>query len=422
MAQLSDDCFAFGGTLLGVDAALALIAERVTPVVEAEIVPLAAAFGRILANDLVAGIDVPPHANSAVDGFAVAHADLLPDRETVLPVTGRVAAGHSLARPMAPGEAIRIFTGAPMPDGADTVMMQEDCDFADGRVRLKPGIKKGANRRHAGEDVARGSIALSAGRRLGPADLGLAAALGQGTLPVFRPLRAALLSTGDEVREPGTALGPGKIYDANRVMLAALLRRLGIVVDDLGIWPDRADTLADRLDAISAGHDLVITSGGVSTGDEDHVRAAIERLGRLDFWRLAIKPGRPVALGQIKAGQARSVPLIGLPGNPVAAALTFAILARPLILRLAGAAVVPPLTLPVQAGFSYRKRAGRREYLRASIERDGAAAVARRFPRDGAGILSSIVQSQGFAILDEKVTELAPGATIEFLPFTEVFG
>jgi molybdopterin molybdotransferase len=421
MAQLSDDCFAFGGTLLGVDAALALIAERVTPVVEAEIVPLAAAFGRILANDLVAGIDVPPHANSAVDGFAVAHADLLPDRETVLPVTGRVAAGHSLARPMAPGEAIRIFTGAPMPDGADTVMMQEDCDFADGRVRLKPGIKKGANRRHAGEDVARGSIALSAGRRLGPADLGLAAALGQGTLPVFRPLRAALLSTGDEVREPGTALGPGKIYDANRVMLAALLRRLGIVVDDLGIWPDRADTLADRLDAISAGHDLVITSGGVSTGDEDHVRAAIERLGRLDFWRLAIKPGRPVALGQV-----RGVPLIGLPGNPVAAALTFAILARPLILRLAGAAATPPLTFPVQAGFAYRKKAGRREYLRASIDRAGAdrggAAIARRFPRDGAGILSSIVLSQGFAILDETVTALEPGATIEFLPFAEVFG
>ncbi len=422
MAQLSDDCFAFGGALLGVDAALALIEERVTPVVEAETLPLATTCGRILALDLIAAIDVPPHANSAVDGFAIAHADLLPDRDTVLPVTGRAAAGHPLGRPVERGEAIRIFTGAPMPDGADTVMMQEDCVFADGRVRLKPGIKNGANRRHAGEDVAKGSIALPAGRRLGPADLGLAAALGHDTLPVFRPLRAALLSTGDEVCEPGTALGAGKIYDANRAMLAALLRGLGAVVGDIGICPDRADALADRLEAISTGHDLIVTSGGVSTGEEDHVRAAIERLGRLDFWRLAIKPGRPVALGQIKDRQGRGVPLIGLPGNPVAAALTFAILARPLILRLAGAAVTPPLTFPVQAGFSYRKRAGRREYLRASIERDGAAAIARRFPRDGAGILSSIVQSQGFAILDEDLTEVVPGTIVEFLPFTEVFG
>ena len=256
-----------------------------------------------------------------------------------------------------------------MPDGADTVMMQEDCVFADGQVRLKPGIKKGANRRHAGEDVAKGSLALPAGRRLRPADLGLAAALGHDALPVFRPLRVALLSTGDEVCEPGTPLGPGTIYDANRAMLAALLRGLGVRRQRSRHLPGpRRRAGRHRLDAISAGHDLIVTSGGVSTGDEDHVRAAIERLGRLDFWRLAIKPGRPVALGQV-----RGVPLIGLPGNPVAAALTFAILARPLILRLAGAAMAPPLTFPVQAGFAYRKKAGRREYLRASIERDGSS-------------------------------------------------
>jgi molybdopterin molybdotransferase len=308
MAQLSDDCFAFGGELLGVDAALALIAERIAPVVEAESAPLASAAGRILAHDLVAAIDVPPHANSAVDGFAIAHADLSPDRETVLPVTGRAAAGHPLGRPFARGEAIRIFTGAPMPEGTDTVMMQEDCVIEAGRVRLKPGIKRGANRRHAGEDVAAGYVALPAGRRLAPADLGLAAALGQASLPVYRPLRAALLSTGDEVREPGADLMPGAIYDANRVMLAALLRGLGCVVTDFGICADRAAGLADTLAAAAAGHDLIVTSGGVSTGEEDHVRTAIEQLGRLDFWRLAIKPGRPVALGQVKG-----VPLVGLP-------------------------------------------------------------------------------------------------------------
>ena len=417
MAQLSDDCFAFGGTLLGIDAALALIEARIAPVVDAETTPLAMAAGRILAGDLVATIDVPPHANSAVDGFAIAHADLLPDRETVLPVGGRAAAGHPLDRAAQPGEAIRIFTGAPMPVGADTVMMQEDCVVEAGRVRLKPGLKKGANRRDAGEDVSRGSVALAAGRRLKPADLGLAAALGHDRLPVFRPLRAALLSTGDEVREPGTTLPEGAIYDANRHMLAALLRGLGCVVSDLGIRPDRAAALADTLRAASAGHDLIVTSGGVSTGEEDHVRAAIEKLGRLAFWRLAIKPGRPVALGLVGG-----VPLIGLPGNPVAAALTFAILARPLIQRLGGAATAPPLTFPVNSGFAYRKKPGRREYLRASLAREDGGVVARRYPKDGAGILSSIVQSDGFAILDESLSDIAAGTAIEFLPFSEVFG
>jgi molybdopterin molybdotransferase len=417
MAQLSDDCFAFGGTLLGVDAALALVAARVVPVVGEEIVPLAEAAGRILAQDLVAAMNVPPHANSAVDGYAVAHADLHPDRDTVLPVTGRAAAGHPLGRPTERGEAIRIFTGAPMPDGADTVMMQEDCTLAGGKVTLKPGIKPGANRRRAGEDIEEGSIALPSGRRLKPADLGLAAALGHDRLPVYQSLRVALLSTGDEVREPGTTLPPGAIYDANRIMLASLLRGLGCRVSDLGIRPDRAAALNDTLAAAAAEHDLIVTSGGVSTGEEDHVRAAIEKLGRIDFWRLAIKPGRPVALGQVKG-----VPLIGLPGNPVAAALTFAILGRPLILRLAGAAADAPALFRVRADFAYKKRKGRREYVRASLSRDGDAVVAHKYPKDGAGILSSIVRSDGFVIIDEDADGLQPGALVDFLPYAEILG
>jgi molybdopterin molybdotransferase len=417
MAQLSDDCFAFGGTLLGVDEALALIAERVTPVVGEEIVPLAEASGRILAHDLVAGMNVPPHPNSAVDGYAIAHADLLADRDTVLPVTGRAAAGHPLGRAIEQGEAIRIFTGAPMPEGADTVMMQEDCTLAESRVVMKPGIRKGANRRHAGEDIAKGAMALAAGRRLKPADLGLAAALGCDRLAVFRPLRVALMSTGDEVREPGTPLPPGAIYDANRIMLASLLRGLGCRVSDLGIRPDREAALADTLGDAAAEHDLIVTSGGVSTGEEDHVRTAIERLGRVDFWRLAIKPGRPVALGQVKG-----VPLIGLPGNPVAAALTFSILGRPLILRLAGAAAVKPALFKVRAEFAYKKRAGRREYVRASLKREGDVVTAHKYPKDGAGILSSIVDSDGFVIIDEAAEGLQPGAIVDFLPYTEIIG
>ncbi|HEX3883625.1 MAG TPA: gephyrin-like molybdotransferase Glp [Stellaceae bacterium] len=417
MAQLSDDCFAFGGELLGVDAALAQIEERVTPVVGTETVALGVASGRILARDLVAGMNVPPHANSAVDGYALAFADLNPDTETVLPVGGRAAAGHPLGRPIGPGEAIRIFTGAPMPDGADTVMMQEDCTVEGESVRLKPGLKPGANARFAGEDIAEGSVAQHAGRRLRPADLGLAAALGFSELTVYRPLRVAVLSTGDEVREPGTALPPGAIYDANRVMLASLLAGLGCAVTDLGINPDREAALADTLAEAARSHDLIVTSGGVSTGEEDHVRAAIERLGSLHFWRLAIKPGRPVALGQVCG-----VPLVGLPGNPVAAALTFAILARPLILRLAGAIEPAPRTFPVAAGFAYKKRAGRREYVRATLSRDGGAISALKYPKDGAGILSSVVNSDGFAIIEEPVTQLAPGTVVEFLPFSEIIG
>jgi molybdopterin molybdotransferase len=415
MAQLSDDCFAFGGELLSVDEALARIDERVSPVAKTETVLVGAACGRILARDIVAPMNVPPHANSAVDGYAFAHADLMADCETVLPVSGRAAAGHPLGRSVGRGEAIRIFTGAAMPEGTDTVMMQEDCVVEGERVRLRPGIKKGANRRHAGEDVAEGAVALTAGRRLAAPELGLAAALGSRELPVFRRLRVALLSTGDEVSEPGTPLAQGAIYDANRFMLAALLTGLGCTVTDFGIRPDREAALADTLAVASAEHDLIVTSGGVSSGDEDHVKSAIERLGNLHFWRLAIKPGRPVALGQVG-----NVPLIGLPGNPVAALVTFVVLARPLILKLSGAVASTPRHFPVCVAFSYRKKPGRREYVRASLKRERDALVAIKYPKDGAGILSSIVQSEGLVIVDERTSELSPGATVDFLPFSEV--
>jgi molybdopterin molybdotransferase len=415
MAQLSDDCFAFGSALLTVAGALAEIEARVAPVVETETVPLSAAAGRILARDIIATMNLPPHDNSAVDGYAVAHADLIPDRDTVMPVTGRAAAGHPLDRPARRGEAIRIFTGAPMPEGTDTVMMQEDCAVEEGRVRLKPGIRPGANRRHAGEDIAEGEVALPVGQRLRAPDLGLGAALGHRELYVFRRLRVALLSTGDEVCDPGVPLPQGAIYDANRFMLAALLAGLGCAVSDLGIRPDREAAIVDALATASAQHDLIVTSGGVSTGEEDHVKSAVERLGSLHFWRLAIKPGRPVALGQVGG-----VPLIGLPGNPVAVIVTFLVLARPLIAKLAGATTSEPRLSPVRAGFGYRKKPGRREYLRANLERDGRDVVAVKYARDGAGILSSIVRSDGLVILDEATSELTVGTMVDFLPFSEV--
>jgi|SRR5579864_485092 len=416
MAQLSDDCFAFGGELLSGAEALRLIGERTVALPERERVSLAAARGRILAQPLIAPMNVPPHDNSAVDGYAVNFDDLVPGEPTLLKVAGRAAAGHPLGRAARRGEAVRIFTGAPMPDGLDTVFMQEDCTAEGEQVRLPPGLKRGANRRRAGEDVRAGATVLAAGTRLRAQEIGLAASLGSSELPVYRRLRAALLSSGDEVREPGAALPAGAIYDANRYALRALLEGLGLTVSDLGIVADRRDTVTDALAFAAGSHDLIVTSGGMSTGEEDHMKAAVEALGHLHFWRLAIKPGRPVALGQVGR-----VPFLGLPGNPVAVMVTFLMLARPLILRLAGARVEEPRTFPVAAGFGYRKRRGRREYLRARLEAVPAGGwVAQKFPRDGAGILSSMVESEGFVVLDEQVETLGAGDQVPFLPFSEV--
>jgi len=416
VAQLSDDCFAFGGALMSGAEALRLIEARTVALPEPETVPLARACDRILASPVVAARDVPPHDNAAVDGYAVFFDDLPPGAETVLPVEGRATAGHPLSRAARRGAAIRIFTGAPMPEGPDTVFMQEDCREDGGKVRLPPGLKRGANRRRAGEDVRSGATVLAAGLRLRPQEIGLAASLGCTELTVYRRLRVALLSTGDEVREPGAPLPSGAIYDANRYALRALLEGLGAEVSDLGILPDERVAIQSALGRAAESHDLIVSSGGMSTGDEDHMKAAVEAQGRLHFWRLAIKPGRPVAMGQVGR-----VPFLGLPGNPVAVMVTFLVLARPLILRLSGATDTEPRSFLAASGFAYRKKPGRREYLRARLEPgpDGAW-VAQKFPRDGAGILTSMVDSDGLVVLDEGATDIAPGDRVPFLPFREV--
>jgi len=419
LAQLTDDCLAFGGPFLDIETARDRLERRVRPVTETVSVPLVQADGRILACDVTAALDVPPHANSAVDGYAIFFDDLTPDRESVLPVRDRIAAGHSLGRAGVRGEAVRIFTGAPMPAGFDTVLMQEDCrPTTDGRVVIPAGIKRGANRRAAGEDITAGSVVLRAGRVLRPQDLGLLASIGWNTVPVRTPLRVALFSTGNEVCEPGRPLPPGCIYDANRYTLAALLRRLGAEVTDLGILADRFESVHDALAAAAPTHDLLLTSGGMSTGDEDHVKAAVEQLGVLHVWRLAIKPGRPVALGLVA-----DTPFVGLPGNPVAVMVTFLHLARPLILRLSGAVVPEPRRFPVTADFAYKKKPGRREYVRTMLaETEDGCLVARKFPREGAGILSSMVESDGLVELSESMTAVAPGDLVRFVPFSELLG
>jgi molybdopterin molybdotransferase len=411
MAQLSDDCFAFGGALLPVEAAQAMILERVAPIEGLEEVALADARGRVLAGPLRARTPLPPFFNSAVDGYAFRHADLSAEGETRLRLAGRIAAGAS-GGPVAPGTAARIFTGAPMPEGADTVMMQEDARLEGETLLLPPGLKRGANCRPAGEDVPAGAAALAEGTRLRAPEIGLAAALGFARVPVRPLLRVGVFSTGDELASPGAALGAAQTYDSNRFTLMAMLGALPAVVTDLGILPDRAEATAAALRTAAATQNLLITSGGVSTGEEDHVRAAIEGAGRLVFWRLAVKPGRPAAMGVVGG-----TPMVGLPGNPVAAVVTFLHLARPLILRLAGARAEALPRFGVTADFSYRKKAGRREYVRVML--DGA--VARNFPREGAGLLTSLTESHAFAELREDVTQVAPGDAIQVLPFAAIF-
>lgn len=416
MTQLSDDCFAFGGPLMSMADALALLRERTSVVAGTETQALPAAMGRVLADDVVAEIDVPAHDNAAVDGYALRATDLAAEGETRLTVAGRVAAGHPSEAPLAAGTAARIFTGAAMPPGADTVVMQEDVRLEDDCLIVPPGLKPGANRRLAGEDSRAGNAVLRAGTRLMPQHLALAASVGRGRLPVHTPLKVALFSTGDELVEPGEPLPAGGVFDSNRYLLRALLAPLPVEVTDLGILPDDRETVAGAVAAAAQWHDLLITSGGVSTGEEDHVRAAVEAAGSIHFWRLAIKPGRPVALGQV-AGKA----FIGLPGNPVAVMVCFLRFARPLLLRLAGASAEEPPTIRVAAGFSHKKKAERREWLRARLARgpDGQLR-AEKFPRQGSGLISSLVQSDGLVEIAEDVTHVAEGSMVEFLPFSEV--
>jgi molybdopterin molybdotransferase len=416
MAQLSDDCFAFSAPLMSAADALARLREKLSVVAEPLEIGLRQAHGRVLAEDVVAPRNVPPHDNAAVDGYAVFYDDLDASAETRLAVAGRAAAGHPLDRPGRHREAVRVFTGAPMPEGPDTVLMQEDCRPDGEAIVIPPGITRGANRRRAGEDVKAGTTILYSGQRLRPQDVGLAASIGRTKLRVYRPLRVALMSTGDEIRDVGEELPAGCVYDANRYALAGLLEGIGCEVDDIGIVSDRREAVRAALDRAAETHDVLLSSGGVSTGEEDHIRTVVEELGSLHFWRLAIRPGRPIALGQI-----RRVPFIALPGNPVAVMVTFMRFARPAILLMSGCRDVEPRTFPVRAAFDFKKKEGRREWLRVRLTTDSdGSPSATKFPREGAGILTSMVEADGLVELPERLTAVKPGMTVDFLPFSEV--
>jgi len=402
------------------DAALAELLAQAHPLPDPECVSTFDADGRVLARDLTASLNVPSHDNSSMDGYAVRAADSA-DPTVALQVSQRIPAGISAngLQPLAPLSAARIFTGAPIPPGADAVVMQEDCIAVEAengagagvRVRLAPQPGQWIRRR--GEDVAAGDVVLRSGTRLGPASLGLAASIGFDQLQVARRVRVALFSTGDELVMPGDVLPqdmqPGAIYNSNRFFLRTLLQRLGCDVTDMGIVPDRLDATIDALTTASSGHDLILTSGGVSVGEEDHIKPAVRALGELNLWQIAIKPGKPFAYGHVNAAH-----FIGLPGNPVSSFVTFLLLVRPFILRLQGATDVAIQSIAATAHFNWARADKRREFLRV---RQNAAGGLDLFENQSSGVLTSAVWGDG--LLDNPPGQtIAHGDSVQFIPFS----
>lgn len=396
--------------LMPVEQALARLLEmaEAAPVIEFETVALAQAQGRVLAQDMIATLDLPPWPNSAMDGYALRLADWTGE---ALVVSQRIFAGQA-PEPLTPGTCARIFTGAPVPAGADCVEMQENAEvLADQRVVFGEPMQLGQNIRPQGQETLRGDKVLAVGTRLGPIELGLAASLGLASLQVVRRVRVAVLSTGDELVEPGQPLGPGQIYNSNRVLLCSWLKRLECEVVDAGILPDDLQQTRAALGALN-DVDLILSTGGVSVGEADFLGQALREEGELSLWKLAIKPGKPLTFGHF-----RGVPVIGLPGNPASTLVTFALLARPYLLRRQGVADVTPLQFPVPAGFAWTKPGNRREYLRGRLEQGRAVF----YKNQSSGVLRSAAWADGLIEVREGST-VAEGDWVTFIPLSEVLG
>ncbi|MDR3368780.1 gephyrin-like molybdotransferase Glp [Rhodoferax sp.] len=399
--------------LKSLDEALTELLGHATPLAGTEQVSTFDADGRVLAQDVTSALQVPPQDNSAMDGYAVRCADLTAG--VALPVSQRIPAGSS-GSVLAPMSVARIFTGAPVPEGADAVVMQEDCTLqADGSVLVGASVQLGQWIRRSGEDVTKGAVILSKGERLTPASLGLAASIGMSTLTVMRRPRVALFSTGDELVMPGDVapqdMPPGAIYNSNRFFLQALLKRLGCEVSDLGIVPDQRQATIDALQVAAQDHDLILTSGGVSVGEEDHTKPAVQALGHLDLWQIGMKPGKPFAHGRVANAH-----FIGLPGNPVSSFVTFLILVRPFLLKLQGVSEVAPHSIAATADFTWAKGDKRREFLR--VRRNASGAL-ERFPNQSAGVLTSAVWGDGLVDNPPGQT-IVPGDVVRFIPFSEL--
>ncbi len=392
--------------LLPVEEALAQVLSSARPVRDVVELPLLDALNYVLAQDIVSPIDVPGDDNSAMDGYALRASEA----GQALPVSQRIPAGV-VGSALAPGTAARIFTGAPVPPGADAVVMQENCTERDGVLSVSGSVTVGQNIRPRGQDIAAGATVLEKGRILRPQDIGLLASIGLGTVSVYRPLRVAVLSTGDELVEPGSGeLCSGQLYNSNRYTLASLLRSLNLEFIDGGIVADDADITASALRDAAAGADCVITSGGVSVGDEDHVKNQVERLGQLDLWKLAIKPGKPLAFGRIG-----DTPFIGLPGNPTSVFVTFCLIARPFLLKLQGVAEPEPPRFQASAAFTVDKPGARQEYMRVTLVNTSQGLQATKFSNQSSGVLSSVSQSNAFAVIPPGTT-VSDGDLVEVIP------
>lgn len=385
--------------LLDLADARASILAGVSPLPETETLEIGATVKRVLAGPLVSPIDVPGFGNSAMDGYAVCTADLTGDGKAELTISQHIRAGDRPG-PLQPGTAARILTGAPLPEGADAVIMQEECDRSGDRVRLQRAVASGEHVRPRAHDIAAGATVLEAGHRMRPQDVAIAAATGTTHLSVGRRPRVAVFSTGDELALPGQTLAPGQRYTANNHLLAALARAAGADITDGGVIPDRLDATCDTLKHLAGSHDMLLSSGGASVGDEDYVRRALEQVGEVTLWRIAVRPGKPLLFGRLE-----DVPFLGLPGNPVSSFVTFLLLVRPLILAMQGAAALDPARVTVQAGFHWPEPGTRREFLRARIHTDGGATVARIYPDQSSDVLSSAVWADG-------LVEIPPGATL----------
>ncbi len=413
-----DDCFAFSERRLPHDEAIALLKTLPAPVTETESVSLFHAAGRIAAESLAAPRDVPAHTNAAVDGFAFAFVDYDAARGTQFPLAGRAAAGQGLVTGAEQG-AVRIFTGAIMPEGCDTVAMQEDCSVesrdGDAVVFIPGGLKKGANRRLAGEDMAAGAAIVTPGARLRPQDIAALATAGYGGVRCFRRPRVVVFSTGDEVIRPGEPFAPGRVYDANAAMLAALLAPAGAEVTDGGVLPDDRDAVSDALQRAAASHDVIVTSGGASLGEEDHVVKVLREGGALSLWQIAIKPGRPMGVGKIGGAVA-----LALPGNPVAVFVCALLYVWPMLVARSGAPWPEPLRFPLPAAFSIPKRKqDRREFFRGwLVEKEGRLSV-EKYARDGSGLISSLRAADGLIDIREDRPDIRPGDEVDFIPLSQ---
>lgn len=414
MKQQSDgcDCDSHVSGLISAEQALSHLLDAARPLTATESVDTASAFGRVLAQAYVSPINVPPADNSAMDGYALAATDTKADN--CMPMSQRICAGE-MGETLVPGSVARIFTGAPIPEGADAVIMQEQTSVQDEKICFAGPIPSGQNVRKAGEDISVGKQILSPGIRLRAQEMGLAASIGVPAMEVYRKLKVGIFFTGDELTEPGTPLAPGKIYDSNRYTLTGLLTAIGCEIIDLGIVGDTLEHTRDALKDAASKADLVITSGGVSVGEEDHVRIALEELGKLSMWRVAMKPGKPLAFGHVDA-----TPFMGLPGNPVSVFATFNLFAAPFIKKMQGMAEPVALPVPASAGFDWPKPGKRQEYLRARLAiNDQGQTVAEIFPHQGSGVLTSTSWANGLVVIPIGAT-INKGDSVNYLPFSDL--